>query len=141
MSDSPRKMLDDNRNFGSKPPYSSLETYGQVLKSDNSRNMLSDDKMTESKLPGSSLEIYGKELKLKNELVETEQLAEWYMNNWEDKRVICRQQLEQHIREKEELKLAEKEVMEERKNLAEEMENWGKMEAMTKRERSKKKKQ
>ena len=66
--------------------------------------------MVESKLPGSSLEMYGKVVKLKNELLETEQIAEWYMNNWEDKRVICRQQLEQHIREKEELKLAEQEL-------------------------------
>merc|ERR1712179_614107 len=120
MCDNSRNMLSDDKMIESKVPYSSLETYSQVLKSDNTRKMLADNNLDESKLPGSSLEMYGKVGKLKNELLETEQIEEWYMNNWEDKRVICRQQLEQHIREKEEIKL-EKEVMEERKSLAEDM--------------------
>ena len=122
MCDNARNMLSDDKMTESKLPYSSLETYSQVLKSDNTRKMLGDNNMDESKLPVSSLEMYGKVGKLKNELLETGQIEEWYMNNWEDKRVICRQQLEQHIREEEELKLAEKQVMEERKNLAEDME-------------------
>jgi len=107
--------------------------------SDNSRNMLSDDKMSESKLPDSSLEMYSRVVKLKHELVESEQLAERYIDSLEEKRLSCRQKMEQHVRDREELKLVEKQIMEERKSLVEEMEGLTNMEIMTKRERSKKK--
>ena len=108
--------------------------------SDNSRNMLSD-KMFESQLPDSSLEMYGKVVKLRHELVESEQLAERYMDSLEENRLSCRIRLEQHVREGEDLKLVEKQIMEQMKSLVEEMEGLTKMEIMTKRERSKKEKQ
>ena len=101
--------------------------------------MLSDDKMIESQLPDNSLEMYCKVVKLRHELVESEQLAERYMDSLEEKRQSCRQKLKQHVREREELKLVEKQIMEERKSLVEEMEGLTNMENMTKRERSKKK--
>merc|ERR1711913_218083 len=95
--------------------------------------------MSESQLPDNSLEMNFRVLKLRNELVESEQLAERYMDSLEEKRQSCRQKLKQHVREREELKLVEKQIMEERKSLVEEMEGLTNMENMTKRERSKKK--
>ena len=66
----------------------------------NSRDMLSD-KMIESQLPDNSLEMYCKVVKLRHELVESEQLAEGYMDSLEEKRQSCRQKLKQHVRERE----------------------------------------
>ena len=55
--------MNDNKIFGSKPPCSSLETYGQVLKFDSPGKMF-DNKIFGSKPPCSSLETYGQVLGL-----------------------------------------------------------------------------
>ena len=61
------------------------------------------------------------------------------MDSLEDRIASSKKQMEQYLEEKGELKLVEEEVCEERKRVAEEMENFGKVEPITKRERSKKK--
>ena len=101
-------MFDDNKIFGSKPPCSSLETYGQVLR-------------------------------LEKELQQSEQQIVRYMDSLEDRMARSKKQMEQYLKEKGELKLVEEEVCEEREKVAVEMENFGKVEPITKRERSKKK--
>ena len=101
--------------------------------------MFDDNKIFGSKQLCRSLETYGQVLRLEKELQQSEQQIVRYMDSLEDRIARSKKQMEQYLKEKGELKLVEEEVCEEREKVAIEMENFGKVEPITKRKRSKKK--
>ena len=101
--------------------------------------MFDDNKIFGSKQLCSSLETYGQVLKLEKEIQQSEEQIVRYMDSLEDRMARSKKQMEQYLKEKGELKLVEEEVCEEREKVAIEMENFGKVEPITKRKRSKKK--